>query len=208
MAEESQKEPTLEDLFHPPDRGAPLPTATSPGFPAQNEQVQRAIQAQRQALLTQFGNINWDRVDERWESVDGDVVEIYTMSDKRLGDVVCWAITNRRTLFEAVRRQINGPDDPCLFLNAETWLRSRPLFVSLIVETARRKLTLPVAIFRFVETVVLPFLETGGGGVVQLQQEPYRDERLLPLQDAVLTKIAGLSTQNAYGQMSRRLDLD
>lgn len=146
--------------------------------------------------------VNWNRTDGVWVDVDGTEISIVRLSDARLHGIICWAVQSCKANHDHYASIIDRAFD-----QPARWLCQRALFVALVVELARRELSLPRPIFQFIESWLLP----------QLDQQPlaapagdaYRDSSLLAEQRYTLVRIQqaadGLVQQS---QPARFIQLD
>lgn len=167
----------------------PLPS----GSQRQNEiALRRRTEAIMQELACE-SEVNWRRTDRVWIDIDGSEIPIVRLTDARLHSIVCWAIQSHRANWERYADPLERA-----FNNPAAWLCSTPLFVALVVELAKRELSLPRHLFKFVEDVLLASLENRQP--TEVQADPYRNRELLAEQGSTLSRIrqaaAGLVQQS------------
>lgn len=196
--------PSLESLFTPRPGATPA-WQNFAGFPRQRQLARQQAAAAAYERIAQEGDIDFARRDGLWTNADGTLVPLAQMTDARLYDLVCWCVTERFVLF----RRYGRPEHR--ILSAELWLREQPLFLSLVLLAAQRKVTLPPTVFRYIDKTVLPFLERirdGSNGEIDLDPPPpEHDPDLLAQQQDALDRLSQLRLKDNYGLNLRHLDI-
>lgn len=145
--------------------------------------------------------IDWNRTDSIWIDINGDQIQVQELTDARLHGIICWAVQTCTANFERYATDLERT-----FRQPKFWLCERSLFRSLVVELARRELSLPRHIFQFIESTFLPQLESGRPAATI--ETPFRNSKLLEEQRSTLLRIQQAANGVIQYQPPRFIHID
>lgn len=183
--------------FDPRNSHADPRNRASPG------QIARA-EAARQAEITrhrvEYAYIHWQAKDRIWHEAGGSQIPFSSLSDQRVWDIINWLIRAAKKHFEAYADK----NDVATAFGPHSWLCSRPLVLSLVVEASLRRITFPPEVFAIIDTYID---KSAVREVTEKTPPPWRDPELRKTQGATLDQIAELHG-DAYEKEHRNIDLE
>jgi hypothetical protein len=166
-------------------------------------QVARADAARAAAIdrhRDECNYIPWHSTERIWCEANGERTPFSALSDQRVWDIVGWLVRTARKHFDAYADK----NDVASAFGPDSWLCARPLFLALVVEAARRRITFPPDVFAVIDKYID---KSAVREVTEKTPPPWRDPELRKIQGATLDQIAETHGE-AYEKEHRNIDLE